>query len=53
MGRRGMYIGYWWEHQKERDHDVGGWVILDWIDLAQEWDQWRAHVNTVMNLRVP
>jgi hypothetical protein len=25
---------------------------MDWIDLAQDKDQWRALVNTVMNLRV-
>jgi hypothetical protein len=30
-----------------------GWYGLDWIDLAQERDQWRALVNTVMNIRVP
>jgi hypothetical protein len=63
-----MHIGYWWERQKERDHwedqDVGGWAIkmdlreircygMVWIDLAQDRDQWRALVNTVMNLRVP
>jgi hypothetical protein len=29
-----------------------GWGGLDWIDLAQDRDQWRAIVNTVMNLRV-
>jgi hypothetical protein len=64
-----MHIGYWWESQKERDYwedqDVGEWTILkwildrtgwdggDWIDLAQDRDQWRALVNTVINLRVP
>jgi hypothetical protein len=28
-------------------------VLMDWIDLAQDKDQWRALVNTVMNLRFP
>jgi hypothetical protein len=69
MGDKRMHIGYWWEIQKERDHwedqDVGGWAILklilreigweggDWIDLAQDRDQWRALVRVIMNLRVP
>jgi hypothetical protein len=26
---------------------------MNWIDLAQERDQWRALVNAVMNLRIP
>jgi hypothetical protein len=30
-----------------------GWTGIDWVDLAQDRDQWRTLVNTVMNLRVP
>jgi hypothetical protein len=30
-----------------------GWGGMDWINLAQERDQWKAVVNTVMYLRVP
>jgi hypothetical protein len=30
-----------------------GWGDMDWIDLAQDRDQWKALVNTVMNLLVP
>jgi hypothetical protein len=33
-----------------REIDWGG---MDWTDLPEERDQWRALVNTVMNLRVP
>jgi hypothetical protein len=30
-----------------------GWDDMDWMDLAEDRDQWRALVNTAMNLRVP
>jgi hypothetical protein len=30
-----------------------GWGGMDWIDLVQDRDQWKALVNTVMNLHVP
>jgi hypothetical protein len=33
-----------------RDIECDG---VDWIDMAQDRDQWRALVNTVLNLRVP
>jgi hypothetical protein len=35
--------------------DLGeiGWDGRDWIKLAQDRNQWRVLVNTMMNLRVP
>jgi hypothetical protein len=30
-----------------------GWDGVDWIDMAQDRDQWRALVNTGLNLQVP
>jgi hypothetical protein len=65
MGRRGMRIGYWWGKRplgRSRRRWVDnikinlkqmGWDVMDWIHLVQDRDQWRALVNTIMNLRVP
>jgi hypothetical protein len=43
-----------WEDNIKMDLSRGiGWGGKDWIDVAQDRYQWRALVNTVMNLRVP
>jgi hypothetical protein len=42
-----------WEDNIKMDLGEIGWGGMDWTDLAQDRDQWRALVNTVMNLRVP
>jgi hypothetical protein len=46
-------VGGWWVDNIEMDLREIGWDGMDWIDLAQDRDQWRALVNTVINLRVP
>jgi hypothetical protein len=64
-----VHAGFWWGDLREGNHledpDIGGRIILkwifkmwdgggmDWIDMAQDSDRWRALVNAVMNLRVP
>ena len=41
-----------WEDSIKMDLlEVGFWG-MDWIELAQGMDRWRAFVNAVMNLRV-
>jgi hypothetical protein len=42
-----------WVDNIKMDLRETGFDSMDWIDLAQDRDQWRARVNAVMNLRVP
>jgi hypothetical protein len=42
-----------WERNIEMDLREIGFGEVDWINLAQDMDRWRALVNTVMNIRVP
>jgi hypothetical protein len=41
-----------WEDIK-MDLQEAGLEGMDWIDVAEDWDRWRALVYAVMNLRVP
>jgi hypothetical protein len=42
-----------WMDKIKMDLGEIGWGGMDWIGLAQDREQWRALVNTVMNLRIP
>jgi hypothetical protein len=42
-----------WVDNIKMDLRETGWDGADWMDMAQDRDQWRALVNTVLNLRVP
>jgi hypothetical protein len=41
-----------WVDNIKMDLTEMGWDGVDWLDIAQDRDQWRALVNTVLNLRV-
>jgi hypothetical protein len=49
LGRRGRR----WKNNIKMDLREMGWSDIIWIYLAQGRDQWRALLNTVMNLWVP
>jgi 3-oxoacyl-ACP reductase-like protein len=42
-----------WEDNINMDFQVVGCGVMDWIELGKDRCRWRAHVNAVMNLRVP
>jgi hypothetical protein len=48
----GRLKGRWDDNTKMNLRKIG-WSGMDWMDLAQDRDQWRAVMNTVTNLRVP
>jgi len=42
-----------WEDNIKMDLQEVGCESVDWIDLAQDRDRWRAVINVVMNILVP
>jgi hypothetical protein len=42
-----------WEDNIKMDLKKVRCEVMDWIELAQDRDSWRALVNAVMNLRFP
>jgi len=68
MKKGEVCAGFWWgkpegkrplgrpSHRREENIKMDlrevGCGVMDWIELAQDRDRWRAVVNAVMNLRL-
>jgi hypothetical protein len=52
QGHLYLYLKRRWEDNIRMDLREIGWEDVDWIHLAQDRNQWRAVINTVMNPRV-
>jgi hypothetical protein len=48
----GRFRNRWVDNIKMYLREIG-WGGMDWIDLAEDRDQCKGLVNTIMNLRVP
>jgi hypothetical protein len=42
-----------WDDNIKKDLQEVGYEGMDCIELADDWDKWRALVNAVMNIRDP
>ena len=45
--------GVRWEDNIKMDLQEVGCGVMDWIELAEDKDRWRALVTAELNLRVP
>jgi hypothetical protein len=66
--KRGVYRFWWgklegkrplgrptcrWKDNTKMDLQEVRCVVVDWIELAQDWDRWRVIANGVVKIQIP